>query len=224
MILMKSPVSFAILLLSLNFVSEAVAQVATLPKKEDLRVLGPLPDDRKPELPIPTDRNPFQVVSKKVNLEQPSADSENSRIYRILKDWPISGIVNGRDGMKVMFGRDLFKEGDELPQLVQQQVSKQRISKLTDTELEVSWVENDPNVQPLSLKRKINVGSGAFRQQLSKDLVVHKKLNGETVQPEAKDSEESSEESEETALRKEAMNNRLGNATPSNQALAAPLR
>ncbi len=178
-------------------------------KKQELRALGALPDDRKFELPDKNERNPF--LSPSVKSKQPetvTTDSEDARILAVLKQKKITGLISdSQGGFKVQFGRASLKEGDELPTLIQGQTARLRVSKLTDKVLEVSWIEKDPNVRPLVVPLPINIGTGAVRQMLAEGVMELKYLNGET-QPEAAVGTEGTAGEEAASLEQEAFRDR----------------
>lgn len=134
--------------------------------EQEIREIGPLPGDKVAETLKKGERNPF---SEKVTTVASAVDSESesAKLSRILNSIPITGLAQDQEGHhKVMIGRYLLSEGDRMPQLLKDQTSLLRVSKITDKIVEISWVESQVSQSPQKVSRKLRVGQPVIEQIL----------------------------------------------------------
>lgn len=134
--------------------------------EQEIREIGPLPGDKVAETLKKGERNPF---SEKVTTAASvvDAESESAKLSRILNAIPITGLAQDQDGHhKVMIGRYLLSEGDRMPQLLEEQTSLLRVSKITDKIVEISWVESQVSQSPQKVSRKLRVGQPVIEQRI----------------------------------------------------------
>jgi hypothetical protein len=142
---------------SLLVLASTAADTSVLSEQE-LRAIGPLPEDKIAETIKKTEYNPFAERAA-TQVAKEDGESEDSKIRTILNRIPVSGIMKDTDGRyKVLFDGRLLGEGDRLPKyLGNAQTTLQRVSKVTEKVVEFSWVEDQAGVQPRKVVRTVRV-------------------------------------------------------------------
>lgn len=149
-----------------GLISLGVGQEASNITDEEIRLIGPLPEDKVVETIKKSDRNPFAEKVLAV-LSEDKGESEDSKLRSILGRIPISGVIHDRDGrFKVMVGRRLLQEGDKVPPLIAGQTALLRVSKVTDKLVEIAWVEDQANAAPQKFVRAVRVNEGRIDQMM----------------------------------------------------------
>lgn len=149
----------------------------------ELRKLGFLPQD-KADLRL-TDkidikrRNPF-AERKKVVANRPTeqVETEESKIRTFFDKQKISGLMNLGGKYSISLGRLTLEQGMTVPPVIPNQTQILRVMKVTDSELEIGWVEDaglDTGV-PRKIRKKIDL-----RPQLEL-LIVSEENTGENAQ------------------------------------------
>jgi hypothetical protein len=163
--------------------------------EQELRALGPLPEDKIAETIKKTEYNPF-AERQATQLTKEDGESEDSKIRTILNRIPVSGIMKDTDGrFKVLFDGRLLGEGDRLPKyLGNAQTTLQRVSKVTEKVVEFSWVEDQAGAPPRKVIRNVRVNQPIVESvrkipgddgQASGETRLFLTPSGETLQDEA---------------------------------------
>ncbi len=146
----------------------AHAQVREITVSEqEIKALGPLPDDKRAETLAKNERNPFaERIIANPELKE-DGESEDAKLNSILQKVKISGIIKESNGhLGVMVADRLYREGDKLAPLIPNQTALLRVSKVSDKEIEFTWVESQPDTVPRRATRKISVNEPIVKQQL----------------------------------------------------------
>jgi len=130
----------------------------------ELRKLGFLPQD-KADLRL-TDkidikrRNPF-AERKKVVASRPTeqVETEESKIRTFFDKQKISGLMNLGGKFSVSLGRLTLEQGMTIPPVIPNQTQILRVMKVTDSELEIGWVEDSSldTAVPRKISKKIDL-------------------------------------------------------------------
>lgn len=162
---MKPTGSTLVLAAALAAASTATAQeVALTPSEQkaaDMRLpeldrSALIPEKREPEKVLEGERNPFGLVSlppeeEEEEVESIQTETEEMRLRRILLNMRISGLSGSEGSYRVMLGPMSLIEGDILPRLFTDQAEVLRVTKITDRELQLSFLEKDPNLPPRTI-------------------------------------------------------------------------
>lgn len=152
------PMKYAPLCLSLLLYAgtAAHAQVAEAPAetKERIRYQLILPDEKAPEVVKPNEPNPF-AKSDANAIKAEETSSEENRVKDILKALgvsgkkcdPVTGMVSS-----VMLGDMRLERGAILPPVIADQTVRLRVNSLSDTAIEMFWVEK--NKRNMSLTQR----------------------------------------------------------------------
>ncbi len=132
--------------------------------EQEVRAIGPLPEDKTAETIKKGEYNPF-AERQATQITKEDGESEDSKLMTILRRIPLTGIVHDADGRcKVLFGSKLLAEGDRLPKYLENQTSLQRVSKVTDKVVEFSWVEDQAGATPRKVVRKVQINQHLIEQ------------------------------------------------------------
>lgn len=103
--------------------------------------VGMLPEDRVPVKVAENERNPFGRKAAKV--ESTAVENEESIIRGMIEKLPVTGVVSGRTGRKVMLGSLTLESGKPLPPLIANQSEKLKVNAVTEEKVEIGFVESD---------------------------------------------------------------------------------
>ena len=121
--------------------------------------IGILPSQKIPATVDAGDRNPFATRTPTPNVT-PGLDteSEESRIRQIFAGLRVTGRVPASKGIpRVLVGDLILKEGVELPQLIENQTDRLQVTRITDKEVEITWIDEEVAEQPRKLLIPINL-------------------------------------------------------------------
>jgi hypothetical protein len=151
-------------LISLAGRSQA-ADAPVVLSEQEIRAIGPLPEDKIADTMKKGEYNPFgERAATQVTKED--GESEDSKLSTILKDLPLTGIIQDNDGRyKVMLGGRLYAEGDRVDKYLTNQTTLQRISKVTEKVVEISWVEDQAGAPPHKVIRQVRVKEPLVEQR-----------------------------------------------------------
>lgn len=153
------------LLLALTALSSRAADGEVTLSEQEIRAIGPLPEDKVAETLKKGDRNPFAERHITQTLKE-DGESEDSKLRTMLNNIIPSGVIKDRDGrLKVLFNRQLLAEGDKVQTLVENQVALLRVTKITPSAVEISWVEDQVNAQSRKVIRPVQINQGIIEQQ-----------------------------------------------------------
>ena len=153
------------LLLVVSAVSSPAAEGDAKLSEQEIRAIGPLPEDKVAETLKKGDRNPFAERHVTQTLKE-DGESEDAKLRTLLNNIIPSGVIKDRDGrLKVLFNRQLLAEGDKVQTLVENQVALLRVTKLSPTAVEISWVEDQVNAQSRKVIRPVQINLGIIEQQ-----------------------------------------------------------
>jgi len=123
--------------------------------------VGTLPSQRIPSSVNAGDRNPFQTHIAQVEDTPGSfdGDSEESRIRKVFSGLKVTGRVPASDGgsPRVLVGDLILKEGAIVPQVIENQTDILKVTRITDKEVELTWVAEEVADQPRKLPIAINL-------------------------------------------------------------------
>ena len=128
-----------------------------------------LPDEKTPESVKPNEVNPFSKLS---SLVEDDSSSEENQVKELLQSLPVAGVsTTAEGGKRVMLGGFKLERGTIVPQVLPGQTVKLRVNSVSDTALEMVWVEKKNTglpprmlIIPFNVKPSIRVqlvGSGA---------------------------------------------------------------
>ena len=115
-----------------------------------------LPEEKTPESVKPNEPNPF---NKEARLEDDQSSSEENSVREVLMSLPVNGIsVDPRGGKRVMLGPMRLERGMLVPDVFAQQGVHLRVNSVSDTALELVWVEKkNTGLPPRTLIIPFNV-------------------------------------------------------------------
>ncbi len=153
------------LLLALSTLCSLAADGEATLSEQEIRAIGPLPEDKVSETLKKGDRNPFAERHLTQTLKE-DGESEDSKLRTMLNNIIPSGVIKDRDGrLKVLFNRQLLAEGDKVQTLVENQIALLRVTKITPSAVEISWVEDQVNAQSRKVVRPVQINQGIIEQQ-----------------------------------------------------------
>jgi hypothetical protein len=139
---MRTPASFhfpLLLLASLSISLLGLSQEAGSEEQSRLEYQLILPDEKTPESVKPNERTPF---SKASSLVEDDSSSEENQLKETLQSLPITGVsTTAEGGKRVMLGGFKLERGSIVPQVLPGQTVKLRVNSVSDTTLEMVWVE-----------------------------------------------------------------------------------
>lgn len=106
-----------------------------------------LPEEKTPEVVKPNETNPFNK-SDGNTLKPEDASSEENKIKDQLLAMRVSGVVTNTDGSirAVMLGEMKLERGMIVPQVVPDQAAHLRVNSLSESTIELFWIERKRNV------------------------------------------------------------------------------
>ena len=106
----------------------------------DLSPIGFLPGFKSGVSVDANERNPYAEREKKNNLATEDEDSEAARIREKLQGLRVRGTGTGPRGRRVLFGDLVLMQGKELPPLIPGQMDRLICTRVTENEVEISWL------------------------------------------------------------------------------------
>jgi hypothetical protein len=96
----------------------------------------------------PGTRNPFaQGIALGGSAEkEETSESEETRLKKIIKALKVAGVKKGGKTPELLLGPFILTGGTTLPQLIANQTETLVVSKITDTEVTLKFVEKDKSV------------------------------------------------------------------------------
>ena len=132
--------------------------------EQEIRAIGPLPEDKAADTVKKGDRNPFAERQVAQTIKE-DGESEDAKLRTMLNTLVPSGVIKEKDGrLKVLIGRRLLAEGDRFPNMLEKQVALLRVTKVTEKAVEISWVEDQVNAQPRKVVRPVQVNVPVIEQ------------------------------------------------------------
>ena len=127
------------------------------------------------------ERNPFVISKNDVDIEDGtnSSYSEETKIRTILESLVVNGISRGTNSYKVQLGSIILEEGKILPRLIRDQTDDLKVTEITSSKAQITWVGDEeadkPRVMtiPIELEPKVGV---VLPSVLSKDPPLDSKL------------------------------------------------
>lgn len=132
---------------------------------EKAAAVGLLPHQKQGKVLEPKERNPFaEQVRVEAAGEVKDANSEESKIRAVLMTMKVTGVTRAGDGrLKGMLGRFVLEEDRELSQIIPNQTDILKVTKVTDEQVEITWVDVEGSEQPrkhvieLDMEAKVGV-------------------------------------------------------------------
>ncbi|MGI9240565.1 MAG: hypothetical protein ACR2RV_07170 [Verrucomicrobiales bacterium] len=122
--------------------------------------IGILPSQKIPASVDKGDRNPFSTrhVENNVPIDGIDTESEESRIRQVFAGLRVTGHVPASKGSpRVLVGDLILKEGIELPQVIENQTNVLRVTRITNKEVEITWIDEEVAEAPRKLLIPINL-------------------------------------------------------------------
>ena len=152
---------------------------------EENESLGISPKEKKEQILAfiisDEERNPFVISKNDVDIEDGtnSSYSEETKIRTILESLVVNGISRGANSYKVQLGSIILEEGKILPRLIRDQTDDLKVTEITSSKVQITWVGDEeadkPRVMtiPIELEPKVGV---ILPSLLSKDPPLDSKL------------------------------------------------
>ena len=114
---------------------------------EKIRYQLILPDEKTPEMVKPTETNPFNKFDGGLIKTEEASSAEN-RVKDALMAMRVSGAAFNSDGSvrAVMLGPIKLERGNVVPQVIPDQEVSLRVNSLSESTIELFWVEKKRNV------------------------------------------------------------------------------
>jgi len=122
----------------LSFLAAALSLQAETPK-DKLAEIGFLPTQKRGIRVDPEERNPYAERAVKKIATQ-NTETEADQIRKVLEGMRVQGASSGPGGRSVLFGDLILREGQELPPLLVKQKDRLKVTSVTETEVEISWI------------------------------------------------------------------------------------
>lgn len=103
--------------------------------------VGILPEDKAPVVVAESERNPFGKKPVKLETVEEDVEDEESKIRNVIEKLPISGVMQGRTGTKVLLGTLVVEEGRMLPPVIPRQQEKIKVMSVSAEKVELAFVE-----------------------------------------------------------------------------------
>lgn len=113
--------------------------------------IGTLPSQKVPATVDENERNPFStsVPDDIDDIRNFDAESEESRIRQVFSNLKVNGHVPGINGpARVLVGDLILEEGQDVPNVIENQTDVLRVTRIDDKEVELSWVGEEVVEQP----------------------------------------------------------------------------
>ncbi|MDA7681937.1 hypothetical protein N8603_06090 [Verrucomicrobiales bacterium] len=136
---------------------EQKSNLGILPKQKKERILAFTLNDEE--------RNPFVISKNDIDAEDGtnSSYSEETKIRTILESLVVNGISRGAHSYKVQLGGLILEEGKILPRLISDQTDDLKVTEITSSKVQITWVGDEeadkPRVMtiPIELEPKVGV-------------------------------------------------------------------
>lgn len=135
------------LLRALLFALVLSAASAAPPLPPIMRI-GELPGQKVPDLLQIKERNPFTRRETRVAEVKEDKESEESRLRALFAAMAVTGVVRGGGSVKALLGSLILKNGQPLPALIAGQTERLVVRCVTDTQIEIQFVEENERVEP----------------------------------------------------------------------------
>ena len=114
---------------------------------EKIRYQLILPDEKTPEMVKPNETNPFNKFEGNLVKTEDASSAEN-RVQDALKAMRVSGAAFNPDGSvrAVMLGPIKLERGQVVPQVIPDQEVSLRVNSLSESTIELFWVEKKKNI------------------------------------------------------------------------------
>jgi len=160
-------------LFSSGHMNEKNESLGISPKEKKEQILAFIISDEE--------RNPFVISKNDVDIEDGtnSSYSEETKIRTILESLVVNGISRGANSYKVQLGSIILEEGKILPRLIRDQTDDLKVTEITSSKVQITWVGDEeadkPRVMtiPIELEPKVGV---VLPSVLSKDPPLDSKL------------------------------------------------
>ena len=136
----------SLLLIPLLSLAALPARAEVEVKLQQLKDLGILPEEKlsyRPEEKLDSKRlNPFaeRAKSKEVKAVE-SVETEELKIRRVFDSLKITGITKSQGKYSALLGDLIIEEGRQLEPIIQNQTRILRVTRVTDKQVEIVWVE-----------------------------------------------------------------------------------
>lgn len=136
----------SLLLIPLLALAALPAQAEVEVKLQQLKDLGILPEEKlsyRPEEKLDSKRlNPFAERSKAKEVKAvESVETEEIKIRRVFDTLKITGITKSQGKYSALLGDLIIEEGRQLEPIIQNQTQILRVTRVTDKQIEIVWVE-----------------------------------------------------------------------------------
>jgi hypothetical protein len=114
---------------------------------EKIRYQLILPEEKTPEVVKPNEPNPFNKSDGNI-LKPEDASSEENKVKDALMNMRVSGVAMNGDGSirAVMLGEMKLERGQIVPQVVPDQEVHLRVNSLSESTIELFWIEKKKNI------------------------------------------------------------------------------
>lgn len=114
---------------------------------EKIRYQLILPDEKTPEMVKPTETNPFNKFDGSLIKTEEASSAEN-KVKDALMSMRVSGAAFNPDGSvrAVMLGPIKLERGNIVPQVIPDQEVSLRVNSLSESTIELFWVEKKKNI------------------------------------------------------------------------------
>jgi hypothetical protein len=103
--------------------------------------VGLLPEDKVPVIVDSNERNPFG--KNMVKASAALVENEESRIRAIIEKYPVSAVIQGRNGWQAMVGPLTLEEGQLVAPVIARQTEKIRVVSVAQNKAELAFLESD---------------------------------------------------------------------------------
>jgi hypothetical protein len=137
-----------------------IALTASGVRAETAADIGTLPSQKVPAPVDQGDRNPFSTRLASVPDETGNydADTEESKIRQVFANLKVTGRAPASGGAaRVLVGDLILKEGGDIPQVIENQTNVLRVTRITEKEVEITWIDEIDADAPRKLLIPINL-------------------------------------------------------------------
>lgn len=126
------------------------AAAESIEVSEKAAAVGMLPYQKRGDVLENDERNPFaeRTIVKDSNVSTTDGSTEESKLRGILSNMRVTGISKGEKGFRAMVGGLIMEEGETIPPLIGRQSDKLRVSKVTKTTVEITWINEEGAEEP----------------------------------------------------------------------------
>lgn len=116
-----------------------------------LSQIGLLPSDRRTDVVIASERNPFAKIEEpKVEqvVEEAQELGEEGQIVAALGAIEVAGRARSDSGWKILFGDMILEKGKMLAPVVEGQTHQLKVAEIFDSVMEIEWIQDDATASP----------------------------------------------------------------------------